>query len=262
MGIVNVTPDSFFPGSRTASRVDAVARGVSFFEMGCDVVDVGGESTRPGADAVDEAEELSRVVPVVAELARRGTVSVDTKKASVARAAVGAGATIINDVSYTLLDLAGELGVGYVAMHSQGDSTTMQINPTYVDIVEEVGEFLRAAAARAAALGVAPLWLDPGIGFGKTREHNLALLAHCHDFVALAHEFGAEVLIGTSRKRFLGEMARSGAPALAVEERLEASIATEAWALVAGASIVRVHDVRAAVQLRDLISRPLEAVAA
>jgi dihydropteroate synthase len=253
MGIVNVTPDSFFPASRTTATEDAVARGRAFFAAGCDVVDVGGESTRPGAVSVDAEEEMARVVPVITALAMDGPVSVDTQKEVVARAAVAAGAALINDVSCTLVEVAGELGVGYVAMHRQGDSTTMQDSPTYVDVVDEVGAFLRVAAQRARAAGVDALWLDPGIGFGKTTEHNLALLAHSDHFVELAHEYGAEVLVGTSRKRFLEHL---GSERLDVDQRLEGSIATEAWVMLQGVRMVRVHDVVAAVQLRELFARP------
>jgi len=259
MGIVNVTPDSFFPASRTEATEQAVLRGRELFDHGCDVVDVGGESTRPGAEPVTEEEELARVIAVIEALSPLGAVSVDTKKEEVARAAVKAGAVIINDVSCTLLELAGELGVGYVAMHSQGDSRTMQLDPSYEDVVREVGEFLRDAAVRARAAHVSPLWLDPGIGFGKTVEHNLALLAHCDDLVALAAQFGAGVLIGTSRKRFLEHL---GSETLGVDQRLEGSIATEAWAMAEGVSMVRVHDAVAAVQLRELLVRPVEEVVA
>jgi len=257
MGVVNVTPDSFFPGSRTVAADEAVARGRAHFLAGADVVDVGGESTRPGATPVSEDEEMARVVPVVRLLAREGPVSIDTQKESVARAAVAAGASVLNDVSSRLVDLAGELGVGYVAMHRQGDSSTMQDSPTYHDVVEEVGDFLRDVAERARRAGVAQLWLDPGICFGKTVDHNLALLAHCDHFVELAREYHAGVLIGTSRKRFLERLGRE---TLGVEERLEGSLASEAWVMVQGVSMVRVHDVREAVQLRELLTRPLEAV--
>ena len=259
MGIVNVTPDSFYPRSRTLMANDAVARGLGHFGAGCDIVDVGGESTRPGATPVAADEEIARVVPVVERLWRHGPVSIDTQKASVARAAVAAGATVINDVSATLLDVAGELGVGYVAMHRQGDANTMQVNPTYDDVVEEILTFLRETAERASTLHVAPLWLDPGIGFGKTVEHNLALLAQVERFVEMAREFGAGVVIGTSRKRFLSHF---GTEELDVDQRLEGSIATEAWAMLQGVSMVRVHDAAAAVQLRELLTRPVEEVVA
>jgi dihydropteroate synthase len=176
MGIVNVTPDSFFPASRTAVSDQAIARGRELFAQGCDIVDVGGESTRPGADPVSVEEELARVVKVIEELAKHGPVSVDTKKEVVARAAVEVGAGVINDVSCTLVEVAGELGVGYVAMHAKGDSKTMQVDPRYDDVVLEVEQFLHDMAERATRAKVPKLWLDPGIGFGKTVEHNLALL--------------------------------------------------------------------------------------
>ena len=258
MGVLNVTPDSFFPASRTFALDEAVARGREFFSLGADVVDVGGESTRPGAEPVDESEELARVVPVVTALAPYGTISIDTQKANVARAAVHAGASIVNDVSATLAEVAGELQVGYVAMHRQGDSRTMQVNPTYGDVVGEISEFLADIAARARRAGVTTLWLDPGIGFGKTLEHNLMLLAHCDHFVEIAREYDAGVLIGTSRKGFLGKLGRD---TLDVDDRLEASLATEAWAMIQGVSMVRVHDVRETVQLRDLLTMPLSSVA-
>ena len=259
MGIVNVTPDSFFPESRTLTTADAVRRGRAHFDAGCDIVDVGGESTRPGATPVAPDEEIARVVPVIAALGAYGPVSVDTQKESVARAAIAAGASVLNDVSSTLVDVAGELGVGYVALHRQGDSTVMQVDPTYEDVVGEIAEFLSSMAQRAKRAGVTTLWLDPGIGFGKTTEHNIALLAHVSNFVALARDFDAGVLIGTSRKRFLGDF---GGKRLDVDQRLEGSIATEAWALLQGVSMVRVHDAGAAVQLRELLVRPVEEVVA
>jgi dihydropteroate synthase len=257
MGIVNVTPDSFFPASRTLAADEAIARGRSHFALGADIVDVGGESTRPHADTVDEDEELRRVLPVVRGLAPYGPVSIDTQKESVARAAVAAGASVLNDVSATLAAVAGELGVGYVAMHRQGDAHTMQDNPTYTSVVAEISEFLARAAEEARRAGVGQLWLDPGIGFGKTVEHNVALLAHCDHFVELAANYDAGVLIGTSRKSFLS---RLGPDTDAVDDRLEASLATEAWAMVQGVSMVRVHDVRETVQLRDLLTLTPESV--
>lgn len=259
MGIVNVTPDSFFAPARTVARDDAIARGRDLFARGCDVVDVGGESTRPGARDVALDEELERVVAVVAALATHGPVSIDTRKSEVARAAVRAGAVLINDVSGTLVEVAGELNVGYVAMHSRGTPRTMQIAPHYDDVVREVLEALADMATRARQAGVARLWLDPGIGFAKTRAHNLALVAHCDDVVDLARRFDAHVLIGTSRKGFLGTL---GPVALDVHERLEGSMATEAWALVSGVDMIRVHDAAAALALRELVARPLEAVRA
>lgn len=257
MGIVNVTPDSFFAAARTAAKEQAIIRGAELFARGCDIVDVGGESTRPGARDVSLEEELERVMPVVSALAVHGPVSIDTRKPEVARAAVRAGALVVNDVSGTLIEVAGQLGVGYVAMHSRGTPQTMQVNPHYDDVVDEVLVVLEAMAQRARDAGVAHLWLDPGIGFGKTLEHNVALVAHCADFVELAQRFDAGVLIGTSRKRFLGLL---GPEVLDVDERLEGSLATEAWALLSGVAMIRAHDAPAAVQLRELIARPVAEV--
>lgn len=258
MGIVNVTPDSFYSAARTQTTDQAIARGRDLLEMGCDIVDVGGESTRPGAEDVPVVEELARVLPVVQALSSWGRVSVDTRKALVAREAVSAGARVLNDVSGSLVEVAGELGVGYVAMHSRGTPRTMQIDPHYDDVVRDVATALEVLAVRARDAGVTDLWLDPGIGFGKTVEHNLALVAHCGEFVSLAARHGAGVLMGTSRKGFLGRM---GTEDLDVGERLEGSIATAAWSLLSGVAMIRVHDVAAALQLRDLFARPLAEVA-
>jgi dihydropteroate synthase len=255
MGIVNVTPDSFVPSSRTLGTRDAIARGREHFSAGADIVDVGGESTRPGADSVDDDEEIRRVVPVVEGLCEYGPVSIDTQKESVARAAIAAGASVLNDVSSSLAAVAGELGVGYVAMHRQGESRVMQDHPTYDDVVAEIGDFLAGVAQRARDAGVSKLWLDPGIGFGKTVGHNLDLLAHVGRFVEIAGEYDAGVLVGTSRKSFLRQLGRDP---LDVDQRLEASMATEMWSMVEGVSMVRVHDVRETVQLRDLLVAPFE----
>lgn len=259
MGIVNVTPDSFFPASRSYALDDAVDRAHAHLANGADVIDVGGESTRPGAHDVALDEELRRVVPVVERLAEEAVISVDTQKPAVARAAVAAGARIINDVSGTLIDVAGEVGADYVAMHRRGTATTMQDDPVYVDVVGEVLSWLEDAARRARAAGVGRLWLDPGIGFGKTVAHNLALLGALDRFVALADDVDAGVLLGTSRKRFLASLGRKE---LAVEERLEGSLASAAWGIACGVSMVRVHDVREAAWLRDLATRDFEAVGA
>jgi len=259
MGIINITPDSFFPGGRSDSTAHAIATGSAFFDAGVDIVDVGGESTRPGAEPVSEADELARVIPIVSALAQLGPVSIDTQKEAVARAAVMAGATVINDVSATLVELAGELGVGYVGMHRQGDSRTMQDNPHYDDVVREVANFLGDIAARARTANVTQLWLDPGIGFGKTAEHNLELLAHLDVFRTLCDKWRCGLLIGTSRKRFLGALAPDF---LDVEDRLEGSIATEAWSILYGADVIRVHDVAVAVQLRELLTMPTDEVVA
>src|ERR1700728_4831951 len=200
MGVLNVTPDSFFAGGRSQSRDAAIARGQAMFVEGADLVDVGGESSRPGATPVSRDEELRRVIPVIEALAPLGPVSVDTVKPEVARAAVGAGAGLINDVSGLLWAVAAECGVGWVAMHRQGSAADMQADPRYGDVVAEVRDHLLELAVRAKATGVSEIWVDPGIGFGKTVEHNLALLAHLGDLVRAAEDHGARVLVGTSNK--------------------------------------------------------------
>jgi dihydropteroate synthase len=246
MGVLNVTPDSFSDGGRYASPAAAVEHGRRLVAEGADWVDVGGESTRPGAAPVDEQEELRRVVPVIEALAAAGVpVSVDTRKAGVARAAAGAGARLLNDVSASLWPVAAELGLPWAAMHARGEPATMQDDPRYDDVVAEVQAFLVERAETALAAGVPEVWIDPGIGFGKTADHNLALLAHLDAFVATGHP----VLVGTSRKRFLGELLAAADGAAAVvptDDRLEGSLATATWALACGAAMVRVHDVRAA----------------
>jgi dihydropteroate synthase len=245
MGVVNVTPDSFSDGGRFFDPERAVAHGRQLVAQGADVVDVGGESTRPGAAPVGEAEERRRVVPVIEVLAPSVRVSVDTRSAVVAEAALAAGATLVNDVSASLWPLAAEAGVGWVAVHMQGRPATMQADPHYDDVVAEVGAFLRDRADRAREAGVAEVWLDPGIGFGKTLEHNLQLLRGLDRLVA----GGVPVVVGTSRKRSLGQLT-GGAPA---DDRLEASVATAVWAADHGAAMVRVHDVAPTVQALALL---------
>lgn len=240
MGILNVTPDSFSDGGRWSDPEAAVAHGRELFAEGADIVDVGGESTRPGAESVDAAEEQRRVVPVVEALARHGRVSVDTAKPAVAEAAIAAGATLVNDVSAALAPVAASAGVGWVGMHMQGEPRTMQHDPHYDDVVAEVTAFLGARADEAAAAGVEEIWIDPGIGFGKTADHNLSLLRHLRTLVAT----GWPVAVGTSRKSFLGRLS-GDAP---VDDRLEGSVATAVWASDQGARMVRVHDVAATVQ--------------
>jgi dihydropteroate synthase len=255
MGVLNVTPDSFSDGGRYLDRRAAIEHGLALFDEGADIVDVGGESTRPGADPVPVEEELRRVVSVVEALAPRGRVSIDTRHADVAEAAVAAGATLINDVSAQLAHVAGATGAGYVAMHMRGDPRTMQIEPRYDDVVREVRELLVAAAETASAEGVAEVWIDPGIGFGKTAAHNLELLRHLDVLVATGHP----VVVGTSRKRFLGTLlARSDGLAegaqVPTDDRLEGSIATAVWSMMHGARMVRVHDVRATVHAAMVVA--------
>ncbi len=244
MGVVNVTPDSFSDGGRWFDHGRAVAHARNLLAEGADIVDVGGESTRPGAQPVAEAEELRRVIPVIEALAGEATVSIDTRKWRVAEAALGAGATIINDVSATLFEVAAAGGAGWVAMHARADPATMQAHTRYDEVVGEVGDYLVAAAARAAAAGVERIWIDPGIGFAKTAAQNLTLLRHLDRFVGT----GWDVAIGTSRKSFLGTLsAGPGQDPLPPGARLEASLATAVWAIVAGVAMVRAHDVAATV---------------
>jgi dihydropteroate synthase len=244
MGVVNVTPDSFSDGGLYLEHEAAVEHGRRLVAEGAGIVDVGGESTRPGAEPVSEEEELRRVLPVVEQLAREdgARVSIDTTKLGVARAALGAGATIVNDVSAFRFDpglagLVAEAGADCCLMHMLGEPRTMQADPRYVDVVSEVKAFLEERLAFATAEGVAEqrIWLDPGIGFGKTVRHNLELLRRLDEIVAI----GRPVVIGTSRKSFLGKL--TGRPE---GERLPGTIATNVLAYERGATVFRVHDVR------------------
>ena len=249
MGIVNVTPDSFSDGGRFLDHGAAVAHGRRLVDEGASVIDVGGESTRPGAAPVAVDEEIDRVVPVVAGLAADTRVSIDTRHAEVARAAVDAGATIINDVSASLGGVAGELGVGWVAMHMQGDPRTMQAEPHYEDVVGEVLDFLVDRARSAEEAGVSEVWIDPGIGFGKTTAHNLELLAHLDQLV----DTGWPVVVGASRKRFLGELSAVDGEPPAASDRREGSVAVATWAFLQGAAVERAHDVAATVQAARVV---------
>ena len=251
MGVVNVTPDSFSDGGRFIAPEAAIEHGIGLVDAGAAVLDIGGESTRPGAAPVDAGTELDRVIPVIEGLAAHISVpiSIDTTKAEVARAAIAAGATIVNDVSAgeadpTMLSTVADAGVGYVAMHRRGQPDTMQRDPQYTDVVADVIEYLaqRLVAARTAGIAEDALMADPGIGFGKTIDHNLALLASLPELIA---GVGVPVLVGTSRKSFLGRLVDVDEPAA----RDDATLATVVWALERGASMVRVHDVRGAVQV-------------
>jgi dihydropteroate synthase len=258
MGVLNVTPDSFYDGGRWYDRDAAVAHGLEMAREGADVVDVGGESTRPGAAPVEEAEELRRVVPVVSELAQslagRARLSVDTRKRCVAEAALEAGASIINDVSAKLWPVAAAAGAGWVAMHIRGVPADMMSRAHYRDVVGEVSAYLVEKAEQAAAGGVKEIWVDPGIGFAKTAEHNLTVLARLRELVAT----GWPVAVGVSRKRFTGSVVSGSqdSPAPAAD-RLEASLAAAVWAMVCGVSMVRVHDVGATVQAAKLVGSTL-----
>ena len=244
MGVVNVTPDSFSDGGAWLDPGAAIAHGRALAAQGAQLLDVGGESTRPGAEPVDEAEELRRVVPVIAGLARAETdarISIDTSKAAVAAAALDAGAQIVNDVTAlrgdpAMVALVAERGCEVCLMHMLGEPRTMQRDPRYGDVVSDVGTFLAERVEHAVAHGIAAerVWLDPGIGFGKTIDHNLELLARLDEIVAL----GRPVVVGTSRKSFLGTITGRDAA-----ERVPGTIATNVLALARGARVFRVHDV-------------------
>jgi dihydropteroate synthase len=251
MGVLNVTPDSFSDGGRFTGLDAAVAQARRLISDGADILDIGGESTRPGAAPVDEAEEIGRIEPLIRALAAEtgARISIDTMKPAVARAAVAAGASIWNDVTALghaphSLDTAAALGCDVVLMHMQGDPGTMQAEPRYEDVVAEVVAFLRGRAEAAMAAGVARerIWLDPGIGFGKhMTAHNLPLLAGLGEIVAL----GFPVLLGASRKQFISAVDGGDRPTGA---RLGGSIAAALAGAAAGVAAVRVHDVRETVQ--------------
>ena len=243
MGVVNVTPDSFSDGGRFLDPEAAIAHGLRLAEEGADLLDVGGESTRPGAEPVGAEEEAARVVPVVEGLRAAGTVpvSIDTSKAQVARAAVAAGASYVNDVTAfrgdpELAGLVAERGLECCLMHMLGEPRTMQDDPRYDDVVSEVKAFLEERLRFAVQSGIAEerVHLDPGIGFGKTLEHNLELLRRLDEIVAL----GRPVVVGTSRKSFLGKLTGR-----AEAERVPGTIATNVLAYLRGAQVFRVHDV-------------------
>jgi dihydropteroate synthase len=255
MGVVNVTPDSFSDGGLFLDPGAAIAHGLELFEEGAAILDVGGESTRPGAEPVGAAEELRRVLPVVEGLANaeptprwdqaRPTISIDTAKASVARAALDAGAALVNDVTALRGDLemaavVAQTGAECCLMHMLGEPRTMQREPRYEDVVDEVKAFLEERLAFAVAEGIAEerVLLDPGIGFGKTLEHNLELLRRLQELTAL----GRPLVVGTSRKRFLGRILADGDREAGPADRLPGTIATCVLAYERGASVLRVHD--------------------
>lgn len=253
MGVVNVTPDSFSDGGRLASLESALAHALTLDADGADILDIGGESTRPGAEPVSAAEEIARTLPLLTALRPRTTrrLSIDTCKPEVAEAAVRAGADIWNDVTALgtpgAADLAAELGCGVVLMHMQGEPRTMQAAPHYDDVLAEVCAFLEARAEAALSAGVARerIWLDPGIGFGKTLEHNLALLSGLPALVAL----GFPVLLGASRKRFIAAIGPGGEDP---GDRLGGSLAAALAGAQAGVAAVRVHDVAQTVQALEV----------
>jgi dihydropteroate synthase len=251
MGVINVTPDSFSDGGRFLAPQRAVDRANRLTTEGADLLDIGGESTRPGAEGVSAEEELRRVGPVLEALAGGDVpISIDTSKLAVAEAALDAGAQIVNDVTGLRSDpelagLCADRGCGVVLMHMLGTPRTMQRNPTYDDVVDDVKAFLAERIEYAAAEGVAEerIWVDPGIGFGKTVEHNLELLSRLREL----RDLGRPICLGTSRKSFIGKITGRE-----VEERLGGTIATNVLALAGGAEVFRVHDVREAREALDV----------
>ena len=256
MGILNVTPDSFSDGGRFLSLDEALAQAEKMIAEGADIVDVGGESTRPGGEPVSVEEEIERVVPVIEALTQRFSVpvSVDTTKSEVARAALDAGAAIVNDVSalrfdFYVADAVARAGAGLVLMHSRGTPATMHRLPPVADIMEEVVSSLRASIHMAERRGVAreSIAIDPGIGFGKSQSQNLELIARLDELIAFFPDY--PLLIGASRKSFIGRILAdaSGTPAPA-SERLYGTLATVVVSVLRGANIIRVHDVKAAAE--------------
>jgi len=248
MGVVNATPDSFSDGGDAFQEEDAVARGLALIEAGADIVDVGGESTRPGAEPVSIDDEIARTEPVVRRLAHAGAVvSIDTRNAAVMESAVAAGAKIINDVTALThdpraLEVAASSGAAVMLMHMQGSPETMQRDPHYDDVVREVRDYLveRAEACVAAGIDRDAIAIDPGIGFGKTVDHNLSLLKHLDRLV----ETGYPVVLGVSRKSFISRLSRGEPP----KERIAGSIAAALGARAQGVQIFRVHDVAETLQ--------------
>jgi dihydropteroate synthase len=247
-GVVNVTPDSFSDGGKFFDTKAAVEHGLTLVEQGAEILDIGGESTRPRATPVDEAEELRRVIPVIEQLAARLKIpiSIDTMKPAVARAAIAAGAVIVNDIAAnredgTMWRVVAESGAAYVVMHMQGTPQTMQAQPHYTDVVREVHEFFSDRMQRLAGCGIAPeqVILDVGIGFGKTLEHNLLLIGALRSFTTLERP----LLLGVSRKSFLGKLT-----GIETSGRLPAALACTTIAVQAGVQVIRTHDVAETVQ--------------
>ncbi len=254
MGVLNVTPDSFSDGSRFADLGSAVAQAQKLAGDGADLIDIGGESTRPGSGRVEADEQIRRIVPVLEALASKLPVawSVDTRSSPVAAAAIDAGATLINDISAgrddpAILRLAAQRRLPVVLMHMQGEPRTMQVNPHYQDVIEEVKSFFveRIEAAKSAGINADQILLDPGIGFGKNINHNLTLIREMRQFTQL----GRPLVIGTSRKGFIGTISGEPQP----NQRLFGTAATVAWSIANGAGIVRVHDVEAMLKVVRVI---------
>ena len=257
MGILNVTPDSFSDGGRFLGTKQAIAQGLRLIEEGAEILDVGGESTRPGATPLSEKEELRRVMPLIEEFGGKVPVSIDTMKPNVAREALRAGAVIVNDVAANRSDpqmweVIAEFKAGYVLMHMQGTPLTMQDNPQYENVVHEVNDFFDERIKRLNAFGVAvdQVILDVGIGFGKAVEHNLQLLAALDAFT----KWKRPILLGASRKGFIGRITGAEQPA----ERLAGSLACACWGVAAGANVIRAHDVAATRQAIQMTQSILE----
>ncbi|MBS4028462.1 MAG: dihydropteroate synthase [Ignavibacteriales bacterium] len=243
MGILNVTPDSFSDGGKYFSVENAVKRGMEMVEEGADILDIGGESTRPNSESIPVEEELRRTIPVIEQLARNISVpiSIDTTKSKVAEEALNAGATIVNDISGLTFDekmvkVVARNRATLVVMHIQGNPKTMQQNPHYENVVEEVKSFLYKSISKAKSNGISQIFIDPGIGFGKTLEHNLSLLKNLNEFASL----GCPILVGTSRKSFIGKLTND----MNTDKRLEGTAASVALSIANGANVVRVHDVK------------------
>ena len=252
MGILNVTPDSFSDGGRYLDVDHAIAYAHQMVEDGADIIDIGGESSRPGALPVSIDEELARVLPVIEDLTNRTAtlISIDTYKSVVARRALQAGAHIVNDITalgdVEMARVVAEMDAGLILMHMKGVPRTMQRSPVYHDLIDEVQTFLRQRVDKAQAEGVCPdqIVIDPGIGFGKTAEHNIEILRRLDAFRSL----DKPILIGTSRKSFIGRLLNLPNP----DDRLEGTAATVAWAIAHGADVVRVHDVKAMCQVAQM----------
>lgn len=259
MGVLNVTPDSFSDGGLHLDADRAVDAAHAMIGAGADLIDVGGESTRPGAARIDDAEQIRRVIPVIDAIAKTGvTISIDTTRSSVARAALDAGASVVNDISAgredpQIVALVATRAVPIILMHMQGSPATMQNNPIYTDVVTEVRDHLinRASVLEQAGVKPANILIDPGIGFGKTTTHNLQLLKHLDQLVLADYP----VLVGTSRKGFIGKVLDQPDPA----DRLMGTAATVAWSIAKGASIVRVHDVAQMKQVAAMIDAIMQA---
>jgi dihydropteroate synthase len=243
MGILNVTPDSFSDGGKYFTVEKAVRRGIEIVIDGADILDIGGESTRPNSESISAEEELRRTIPVIERLAKKINVpiSIDTTKSQVAEEALNVGATIVNDISGLTFDsemvnVVAKKNAALVVMHIQRNPKTMQINPHYQNVVEEVKLFLQKSIAKAKAKGISQMFIDPGIGFGKTVEHTLSLLKHLNEFTSL----GYPILVGTSRKSFIGKLTNE----INADKRLEGTAASVAISIANGANVVRVHDVK------------------